>query len=287
MNQQNLQEQWVVSAAQAKQLIEQGATILDSRNIILWLTGHIPGAVHVSWKQFSQQQAPHKGKLLENPDILEQKLRSLGVFNDKPVIVVGNPANPCNFGEEGRIVWMLRTLGHQSAAFVDGGEAALTQVCFPITLDLTQPIAGDFVVKPTALWSIQRDELQANLFSQAASQKLIVIDTRSPREFAGATPYGEQRGGHIPGAVHFYFKDLLDAKGYLFPREQIIAKLNSLGINCDTPIVTYCTGGVRSAFFVTVLTDLGFTNVKNYAGSMWEWSAATPSSYPLECVGEV
>lgn len=287
MNQQNLREQWVVSAAQAKQLIEQGATILDSRNIILWLTGHIPGAVHVSWKQFSQQQAPHKGKLLENPEILEQKLRNLGVFNDKPVIVVGNPANPCNFGEEGRIVWMLRTLGHQSAAFVDGGEAALTQVGFPITLDLTQPIAGDFVVKSTALWSIQRDELQAKLFSQAASQKLIVIDTRSPREFAGATPYGEQRGGHIPGAVHFYFKDLLDAKGYLLPREQIIAQFNSLGINFDTPIVTYCTGGVRSAFFVTVLADLGFTNVKNYAGSMWEWSTATPSSYPLKCVGEV
>jgi thiosulfate/3-mercaptopyruvate sulfurtransferase len=287
MNQQNLQEQWVVSAAQAKQLIEQGATILDSRNILLWLTGHIPGAVHVSWKQFSQQQAPHKGKLLENPELLEQKLRNLGVFNDKPVIVVGNPAHPCNFGEEGRIVWMLRTLGHQSAAFVDGGEAALTQVGFPITLDLTQPIAGDFVIKQTAVWSIQRDELQANLFSQAASQKLIVIDTRSPREFAGATPYGEQRGGHIPGSVHFYFKDLMDAKGYLLPREQIITKFNNLGINFDTPIVTYCTGGVRSAFFLTVFADLGFTSVKNYAGSMWEWSAATPSSYPLECVGEV
>src|ERR671933_1040356 len=286
MNQQNLQEQWVVSAAQAKQLIEQGATILDSRNIILWLTGHIPGAVLVSWKQFSQQQAPHKGKLLENPKVLEQKLRNLGVFNDKPVIVIGNPAHPCNFGEEGRIVWMLRTLGHQSAAFVDGGEAALTQVGFPITLDLTQPLRGNFVVKPTTLWSIQRDELQANLFSQAVSQKLIVIDTRSPREFAGATPYGEQRGGHIPGAVHFYFRDLLDAKGYLLPREQIIAKLNSLGINFDTLIVTYCTGGVRSAFFVSVLADLGFTNATNYAGSMWEWSAATPSSYPLECVGE-
>jgi thiosulfate/3-mercaptopyruvate sulfurtransferase len=111
---------------------------------------------------------------------------------------------------------------------------------------------------------------------------LIVIDTRSPGEFAGATPYGEQRGGHIPGAVHFYFKDLMDAKGYLLPRDQIISQLNRLGINYDTPIATYCTGGVRSAFFVSVLADLGFTNIKNYAGSMWEWSAATASSYPLQ-----
>jgi len=274
--------QWVVSAAQAKQLIEQGATILDSRHLLAWLIGHVPGAVHVSWQQFSQQQSPHKGKLIENLEVLEQKLRNLGIFNSKPVIVIGNPAHQCNFGEEGRVVWMLRTLGHQSAAFVDGGYTALTEAGLPITLDLPQPIPGDFVIKPTALWSIQRDELQANLSVQVASQKLIVIDTRSPGEFAGATPYGEQRGGHIPGAVHFYFKDLMDAKGYLLPRDQIISQLNRLGINYDTPIATYCTGGVRSAFFVSVLADLGFTNIKNYAGSMWEWSAATASSYPLQ-----
>jgi thiosulfate/3-mercaptopyruvate sulfurtransferase len=282
MEQQNLTNQWVVSAAQAKQLIEQGATILDSRNLVLWLTGHIPGAVHVSWKQFSQQRSPHKGKLLENTEVLQQKLRNLGVSNTKPVIVIGNPAHLCNFGEEGRIVWMLRSLGHQSAAFVDGGEAALTQVGFPITLELTQPIPGDFVVKPTALWSVQRDELKANLSSPSASKELMVIDTRSPQEFAGATPFGEQRGGHIPGALPFHFKDLKDARGYLLPREQIIAKLNQLGIERDTPIATYCTGGVRSGFFTAVLADSGFTNVKNYAGSMWEWSAAPASSYPLE-----
>lgn len=282
MEQQNLQNQWIVSAAQAKQLIEQGATILDSRNVLLWLTGHIPGAVHVRWKQFSQQRSPNKGKLLENTQVLEQRLRAIGVSNTKPVIVIGNPAYPCNFGEEGRIVWMLRTLGHPSAAFVDGGETALTQVGFPITLEIIKPIPGDFIVKPTALWLIQRDELHANLSSPSASKPLIVIDTRSPQEFAGATPYGEQRGGHIPGAVHFYFNDLKDAKGYLLPREPIMTKLKQLGMERDTPIVTYCTGGVRSAFFTTVLTDSGFTNVKNYAGSMWEWSAAPASSHPLD-----
>ena len=281
MKQQFCCTHWIVSATQAKHLIEQGATILDSRNLLMWLIGHIPGAIHVSWKQFSQQKSPNQGKLLENLEVLEQKLRNLGVNNAKPVIVIGNPAKPYNFGEEGRIVWMLRTLGHPSAVFVDGGDTALTQAGFPITLDLTQPIPGDFVVKPTTLWSIQGEELQANLFCSEASKKLIVVDTRSPHEFAGATPYGEQRGGHIPGAVHFYFKDLMDTKGYLLPPEQIIAQLNKLGMNRDTPIAAYCTGGVRSAFFVAVLADLGFTNVKNYAGSMWEWSGAA-ASYPLE-----
>ncbi len=283
MKQQFYPSPWVVSAAQAKQLIEQGATILDSRNLVEWLIGHVLGAVHVSWKQFSQQRSPHKGKLLENLEVLQQKLCHLGVCNAKPVIVIGNPDSPCNFGEEGRIVWMLRTLGHQSAAFVDGGHTALIKAGFPITLDLTQPIPGDLIVKPTASWLIQRDELQANLTAKEAAQDLIAIDTRSPREFAGATPYGEKRRGHIPGAVNFYFNDLKDANGYLLPREQIIAKLKQLGIERDTLVTAYCTGGVRSAFFVAVLADLGFTNVKNYAGSMWEWSASPASSHPLEC----
>jgi thiosulfate/3-mercaptopyruvate sulfurtransferase len=281
---QIFRNQWVVSAAQAKQQIEQGATLLDSRNRLEWLIGHVPSAVHVSWKQFSQQRSPYKGKLLENLEVLQQKLRNLGICNTKPVIVIGNPTHKCNFGEEGRIVWMLRTLGHQSAAFVDGGYTAVTQAGLPITLELTHPIPGDFIVKPTASWSIQRNELQANLTAPEAAQGFIVIDTRSPQEFAGATPYGEQRGGHIPGAVHFYFKNLKDTNGYLLSREQIIAKLNQLqlGIKPNTPITAYCTGGIRSAFFVAVLVDLGFTNVKNYAGSMWEWSAAPASSYPLE-----
>jgi thiosulfate/3-mercaptopyruvate sulfurtransferase len=282
MNQPFCRTPWVVSAEQAKPLIEQGATILDSRNVLEWLVGHVPNAIHVSWKPFSQKRSPDKGKLLENSKVLEQKLRQLGVFNDRPVIVVGNPAHPCNFGEEGRIVWTLRTLGHQAAAFVDGGDTALTQVGFPITLDITQPIPGNFVIKRTNLWLIQRDELQVQLSTQDTSQTLTVIDTRSPREFAGATFFGEQRGGHIPGALHFYFKDLLDSKGYLLSSDKILLKFNNLGITPDTPIVTYCTGGIRSAFFVAVLVELGFINVRNYAGSMWEWSAAIASSYPLQ-----
>jgi len=273
---------WVVNATQAKQLIEQGATLIDSRHRVLWLMGHVPGAVHVSWQQFSQQQAPHKGKLLEDSELLEQKLRQLGVCNSKPVIVVGNPAYKCNFGEEGRIVWMFRTLGHQSTAFVDGGHQALIQAGCPITWELTQPSLGDFVVQRNDLWSIQRDELKANLIAKPATHNFIAIDTRSPQEFAGATPYGERRGGHIPGALPFYFKDLKDANGYLLKSEQIIAKLNQLRIERDTPIAAYCTGGIRSAFFVAVLADLGFTNVKNYAGSMWEWSASEAANYPLE-----
>lgn len=280
MEQKLRSNRWVVSANEASQLISQGATVLDTRSILAWLLGHVPGAVHITWQQFSQSKPPDKGKLLQNSDVLEQKLRAVGVSNVKPVIVVGNPAH--NFGEEGRIVWMLHTLGHSQAAFVDGGYAALVQVDIPISRGLTQlQKRGDFVVRRTALWEIGRDQLKANLAVNVNIEDLVVIDTREFKEYAGATPYGEVRGGHIPRAVHFYFKDLMDINGYLLPHKEILAELNKLGIQQDSTIVAYCTGGVRSAWLIAVLCELGFENVKNYAGSMWEWSASSRHDYPL------
>ncbi len=274
-----LEAHWIVSAAQAKQLIEWGATVLDTRSFLDRFVGHVPGAGGIRWQEFSQQKPPHKGKLLENHCALEEKLRSQGICNAKPVIVVGNPRSPFDFGESGRIVWMLRTLGHKLAAFVDGGHPALVETGIPCVWGRTQPKLGDFVIEKTDLWVEYGDRIKAKL--EAGFQDLAVIDTRSAREYAGATPYGEQRGGHIPGALHFYFKDLLDSQGKLLPRTQILAQLKELGISRDTPTVAYCTGGVRSAFFVAVLTELGFTNVKNYAGSMWEWSGGSAAEFPL------
>ncbi|GAB1539276.1 sulfurtransferase [Scytonema sp. NUACC21] len=270
-------KQWIISANEAKQFILQGAKILDVRNKLLWMFEHVQGTVHVTWQEFSQLEKPNRGKLISDTNLLEKKLRQIGIFNSKPVIVIGSCAN--GFGEEGRIVWMLRTLGHQSAAFVDGGHQAMVKAGFPTNggFNQSQEI-GDFVVNRQALWEIQQDELRANL----TENRFAVIDTREKREYDGATPYGERRGGHIPGALHFYFKDLMDSKGHLLKEEELLTKLEILGIQHDTPVVSYCTGGIRSAFFVAVLANLGFSSAKNYAGSMWEWSASKIENYPLE-----
>jgi thiosulfate/3-mercaptopyruvate sulfurtransferase len=271
------QSDWVVSAKEAKKLIEADkATVLDTRGKMSWIAGHVPRSAPVKWQDFSRTKAPYKGELLRDDAKLTQKLQELGVSKGRAVLVVGKP--PKNWGEDGRIVWMLRTLGHSNAALVEGGYSALKKAGVDTTLSQAKAPRGDFVVKRTGKYDIDRDTLR----KKYKSKDYVLVDTREPREYRGKTPYGESRGGHVPGAKHLYYTDLMDSKGRILPKAKIQKKLKALGVTPDKTIVAYCTGGVRSAWLVAVLADLGYPNAVNYAGSMWEWSAGDEKTYPLE-----
>ncbi|MBE9069975.1 sulfurtransferase [Leptolyngbya cf. ectocarpi LEGE 11479] len=267
------QTRWIVDAAEAKQLIEQGATLLDARKLALT---RLQGAVYVDWQQFSPEDAITHGRLLADNALLTQKLQSLGISSQKPVVVYAHP--PGGWGEDGRLVWMLRTLGHSQAVMVDGGFEALVTANVPVQRSRNNAVVpGDFVVSRTSTWEIRRDELRAKL----RQENVVIIDSREPREFAGQTPYGEQRGGHVPGAINLYFKRLLGEDGKLLSAQEIRSQLEDAGISPDTQVVVYCTGGIRSGWLASVLVALGY-QVQNYAGSMWEWSAGPADMYPLE-----
>ena len=263
-----LRDRWIVSEAEAKTLIEQGAIVLDAY-------GQTRGTASVTWQQFSQPNLPYRGKLLEDDAELTRQLQSLGISANRSVLVMGHPQK--GWGEEGRIVWMLRTLGHPQTYMVDGDRRALPNLPpvkvtigdFTVKRDRSRSVSGD---RP---WTISRDELKAQMGSGVQ-----MIDSRELREYLGKTPYGETRGGHIPGAKHLYFKDLLTAEGRLLPYAKLVTKIEALGIKQTEPVVVYCTGGIRSGWLTTVLISLGY-QAKNYPGSMWEWSASPQKDYPL------
>jgi len=270
-----LAQQWVVSGPEAIALIDQGATLLDARGNGFGVR-QLEGAIAINWRDFSPTASTTRGNLLADDAILTEKLQALGISTDTPVVVFANP--PRGWGEDGRIVWMLRTLGHRQAVIVDGGYQALVQAGAARRTSRTPEIVpGDFTVNRVSTWTIQQQELARQL----RANNVAIIDTRESREFSGATPYGENRGGHIPGARHLYFKDFLNQDGTLIANDSIIKKLSEQGITADTQIVVYCTGGIRSAWLATVLVPLGF-QVKNYAGSMWEWSSGMATTYPLD-----
>lgn len=113
-----------------------------------------------------------------------------------------------------------------------------------------------------------------------ALDSAVALDTREDREYRGETPYGEARGGHVPGAKHLWYRDLIGTDGRVLADEALRQRLAPLGITADTEIIAYCTGGVRAAFVTTMLTQAGY-HVRNYAGSMWHWAAGDASVFPL------
>lgn len=278
--------EWVVTAEQALADAQGGALLLDARAAAQYDVGHLVGARRVDWRAFSAPGDSDAGALHPDDARLEAALAALGVRRDAPVRVVGDPIE--GWGEDGRIVWTLRTLGHPDVALVDGGHAALVAAGGAVTVEMPSPMPSQM---PSDAFDVIRSDDYA--IDTAALQRLVadrqraavIIDAREAREYAGETPYGEQRGGHLPGAVHLWFKDLIGADGRLLPRDRLLARLAERGITPDRPAVVYCTGGVRSGWFVVVLRALGWREARNYAGSMWQWSAGPAGDFPLEAGG--
>ena len=267
----DFKKKWFVSVEDAHKLIVEGAIVIDTREK---RRNPLPNAVPLGWMELSAGPKPPKLGLL-NPDdaALTSKLQSLGVSSDNVVLTVGDPVN--GWGEEGRIAWTLRILGHPRTAVVDGGYAALVKRGLPKIQAPAKP--GNFTVKRKVIWEIDLKQARQML----SDGDVVFLDTREPREFEGSTPYGESRGGHVPGAKHLYYKDLMDKEGRVLSASAISKKLAELGIDDKTKIVAYCSGGVRSAFATSVLQDRGYDAV-NYTGSMWEWAAGKKEEFPLE-----
>lgn len=247
---------------------QEPIVVLDAREGILKLRDK--HAKPVDWKDFSKSGV-RGGELLELEQ-LQNKLQELGIRHDTPVAVFGDGAD--GWGADGRIVWMLRSLGHDRTYWVQGGLKNLKAAGWPGKISFSSK-PGDFVpTVDTSLLATTED------VQKAKQSKTALIDTREPREYAGKTPYGEKRGGHVPQSVLFHFKDLFDENGRVISKEALADRLVLDGITIDNPLIAYCTGGVRSAMFVVILRHYGY-QASNYAGSMWLWASLPAEDHPL------
>ncbi|WP_167884117.1 sulfurtransferase [Leptospira idonii] len=275
----DLKESWVLSPKQAYLLKQKGAVLLDARDLSLRYLPKVADTKTISWEELSVKSSPNNGKLLSDQEILG-KLSKVGIGSDTTVIVIGDPLN--GWGEEGRIVWTLRTVGIKKSFWIDGGAKAYTRYLSQVGNGNSETNKGleikqDKNAKKKEL-DIDHSQLKSAL--NAPNKKIFVLDVREEREFKGETPYGESRGGHIPGAKWLYFKSFLNQEGYLKSKEEILSVLTKESIPKNGIVVSYCTGGIRSAWTTSVLISYGI-EAKNYSGSMWEWSSLDSKEYPL------
>lgn len=245
----------------------QNVIVLDARVDKEYNTGHIPGAFNAMWQGFANMEGKSGdqgwGTLLPKEKLAE-KLGALGIDSSKTVIVY---ADPNGWGEDGRILWMLRMAGLTNTKMLDGGWPAWKTAGGETSTDV--PAAKPIKLQIAALdggMNATTEWIKAN------SNKIKIVDSRAQTEFGGATDFGEKRGGHLPGAINIPFKEVFNDDGTVKATSDLKDLFTKAGLTPEDEIVTYCTKGIRSAHMALLLRSAGFEKARNYDASFYEWA---------------
>lgn len=247
----------------------EGLVIVDVRGKAAYLFGgHIPGAVHTTWHEYSDPEAVAKGLLDPNVSRIEQKLQALGISNDSDIVIYSNPFD--NWGDEGRMFWMLQYLGHTKLRILDGGWVKWVAEQRRYEHGSVTPKPGNFRAAPATELIVMKDELKQLV--RQPHPDTVIADARSLEEYAGKEVQGIPRPGHVPSAVSVPWNGFLNPDATLKELGAIRDSLREKGLEESKEVICYCTGGVRSAWLYFVLKLVGYPKVRNYPGSWWEWS---------------
>jgi thiosulfate/3-mercaptopyruvate sulfurtransferase len=197
-------------------------------------------------------------------------LQSLGMTNKSQVVVYDrNGANYC-----GRLWWMLKWLGHDAVAVLDGGlqawEAAggALDSGEPLAKPPSQSATDAFELKPALREWVSTSELAP----QVGRPSLTLIDARGAARYRGEVEPIDPVAGHIPGALNRPFTDNLNAEGFFKSPEQLRSEFDSLlsGRNPQT-VVHHCGSGVSAVPNILAMELAGLGVTRLYPGSWSEW----------------
>ncbi len=226
-----------------------------------FLRAHIPGAVFVDLDTvLAGPSSPAGGRHpLPDPDAFAAAIGRIGIGDDDTVLAYDDAGGVI----AARLVWMLRALGHE-AALLDGGLGAWPG---PLADGAERP-------RPTKRFTARpwpSDRLASA--DDAADANTIKLDARDAQRFRGEVEPLDPRAGHIPGAKSFPCRANLGDDGRLLPDETLRARLDSLGVDRNAAVISYCGSGVTACHNLLVLERLGYRQARLYPGSWSQWSS--------------
>ena len=226
---------------------------------------HIPGArfVHLD-DDLSQPKTGTNGRHpLPEPGKFCARLAALGMRADTQVVAYDSSGG----FYAARLWWMLRWLGHDRAAVLDGGWDAWLKAAAPVSAQL--PIVNAGMFKGAA-----RDiAVDAQFILDRLGQPHnVVIDARSADRFRGENESLDPVGGHIPGALNRFFKNNLAADGRFKPADELREEFaDLLGAVEPAQVVHQCGSGVTACHNLLAMEIAGLNGSKLYPGSWSEW----------------
>jgi thiosulfate/3-mercaptopyruvate sulfurtransferase len=247
--------------------------ILDARpSADDFARGHLRGAQHAALEsQLSSARDPeanpvHGGRHPLPP--LERWLLQLGQWGITPAseVVIYDDQNGANAAA--RAWWMLRAVGHEKVAVVDGGFAAAKTAGFEVTTDESQSVAT--TPYPATQWSLPTvDADQVDLLRR--DDQWRVLDVRAAARFRGETEPIDPIAGHIPGAINLPFDFNQNEGRFRSPEELRETYRNLLGDVPAERLVVHCGSGVTACHTLLALESAGLTGASLYVGSWSEW----------------
>ncbi|MFK4475396.1 thiosulfate/3-mercaptopyruvate sulfurtransferase [Paenibacillus sp. RC73] len=228
---------------------------------------HIPGAIHFDLEEdLTAPLGEHGGRHpLPYADTLAARLSRAGINADSRIIAYDDQGGMM----ASRFWWLLRYLGHEQVYVLDESYSAWKEAKFPVTADQPIRIPSTFVanVQPQMLATMQ--EVQRVSAGSVTVGSYTLIDSRERPRYLGLEEPIDQAAGHIPGAVNFFWKEVLNEKGILKNVEQLEKHFASLDRNAE--IIVYCGSGVSACPNVLALGEAGFSKVRLYPGSWSDW----------------
>ena len=240
----------------------------------VYAEGHLPGAffMHLDRDLSGAMSGCNGRHPLPDRQVLAAKFGAIGISSRTQVVAYDDAEGMVS----GRLWWMLRWLGHDNVAVLDGGFNRWVKEGRPLTRDIPVVLPTVFEVEQRD-WVVTADEVLANI----ASPELVVVDARGPDRFRGENETIDPVGGHIPGARNRFFRDNLDADGRFRPAAEL--RREFLELFAGTPpdkTVMQCGSGVSACHNLIALELAGLTGARLYAGSWSEW--CSDSARPVE-----
>lgn len=230
--------------------------------------GHLPGAVFLHLdRDLSGPLTGRNGRHpLPDPQDLAACFSEIGIGAKTQVVVYDDAGGMI----ASRLWWLLRWLGHDAVALLDGGWPAWLAAGGATSRDLPRRSAVRFEIRLRPQMVVELDEVQNNL----PRQDFLLLDARSPDRFRGENETLDPVGGHIPGARNRFLKDNLATDGLMKPVAQLRAEYAEvLGGFPPERVVHQCGSGVSACLSMVAMEHAGLAGSRLYAGSWSEWCA--------------
>lgn len=229
---------------------------------------HIPGAAYLSLDEdLSSRPTGMNGRHpLPVPEALAERLAVLGVRKEQQIVAYDDAGGPY----AARLWWLVKWLGHENVAVLDGGLQAWEAAGLPLASgepEAREP--GDFAVGTMPGRAVAGAD---DILESLEDRSLLVIDARAPERYRGDPNPLDPVAGHIPGARNRFFKDNLTPEGRFKPGEEIAREfVEVIGSTPVNEVVLQCGSGVTATHDLLAMEHAGLAGARLYPGSWSEW----------------